>query len=132
MLKSYLLSKFFNISSTSLLNNQSTFLNMSSINKFINFNFQSNLLLENNNNYYDNTFFKKNQTISTSDNSIRISNLIKNINNNYSLNSLNQVVLYPNSTSLINDDSDKKKTHYPFYKLFNTKLDKNDFNNKVF
>ena len=117
------------LSSTSLLNNQSTFLNMSSINKFINFNFQSNLLLENNNNYYDNTFFKKNQTISTSDNSIRISNLIKNINNNYSLNSLNQVVLYPNSTSLINDDSDKKKTHYPFYKLFNTKLDKNDFNN---
>ena len=81
------------LSSTSLLNNQSTFLNMSSINKFINFNFQSNLLLENNNNYYDNTFFKKNQTISTSDNSIRISNLIKNINNNYSLNSLNQVVL---------------------------------------
>jgi hypothetical protein len=117
------------LSSTSLLNNQSTFLNMSSINKFINFNFQSNLELENNDNYYNNSFFKKNQNISTSDNSLRVSNLIKNINHNYSLNSLNQTVLYPDSTSLINDDSDKKKTQYPLYKLFNAKLSKNDFNN---
>lgn len=117
------------LSSSALLNNQSTFLNMSSLAKFINFNFQSTLSQQNIESYYDNNFFKKNEVITTSDNSIRVSNLIKNINTSYSLDSLNKFMLYPNSSSLINDDSDKKKITYPVYKLFNAKLNQNDFNN---
>ena len=117
------------LSSTSLLNNQSTFLNMSSVNKFINFNFKSNLNVQNTENYYNYSFFKKTPSSHLTDNSLRISNLIKNVNTSYSLDSLNKAFLYPNSISLINDDSDKKKINYPIYKLFNNKLDKNDFNN---
>jgi hypothetical protein len=46
-----------------------------------------------------------------------------------SLNFFNKSLLYPNYLSLINDDSDKKKINFPIYKIFNTKLNKNNFYN---
>jgi hypothetical protein len=102
---------------------------MSSVAKFINFNFQSTLSQQNIGSYYDNNFLKKNETTYVSDNSNRIANLIKNTNMSPSSYSLNKFISYPNSLSLINDDSDKKKTSYPAHKLFNSKLNQNDFNN---
>jgi heme/copper-type cytochrome/quinol oxidase subunit 2 len=117
------------LSSNALLNNQSTFVNMNSINKFINFNFQNNLSNSSFSNYYDNNFFKKLDNSSSSSQSLRLSNLINNINAPSPIHSLNKTILYPNYLSLINDDSDKKKTNYPIYKLFNNKLNKNNFYN---
>lgn len=117
------------LSSMSLLNNQSTFLNMSSINKFITFNFQSNFLNSNNSSYFDNNFFKKPSSTNFSSNFLRISNILNNSNTDDSLNPFIKNLIYSNSENLINDDSDKKKINYPFYKLFNNKLNNNNFIN---
>jgi hypothetical protein len=117
------------LSSSSLLNNQSTFLNMTSVNKFINFNFQSNLNTASMDNYYDNSYFKKLPNSTMSNQSLRLMNLINDSNVSQSTYSLNKNILYPSYSTLINDDSDKKKINYPIYKLFNNKLNKNDFYN---
>jgi hypothetical protein len=117
------------LSSSSLLNNQSTFLNMTSVNKFINFNFQSNLNTASMDNYYDNSYFKKLPNSTMSNQSLRLMNLINDSSISQSTYSLNKNILYPSYSTLINDDSDKKKINYPIYKLFNNKLNKNDFYN---
>ena len=117
------------LSSSSLLNNQSTFLNMTSVNKFINFNFQSNLNTASMDNYYDNSYFKKLPNSTMSNQSLRLMNLINDSSSSQSTYSLNKNILYPSYSTLINDDSDKKKINYPIYKLFNNKLNKNDFYN---
>ena len=117
------------LSSNALLNNQSTFLNMTSVNKFINFNFQNTLSDSSNNNYYGNNYFKKIINSSESDQFIRVNSLINNVNVSKSTHLLKKNVLYPGYASLINDDSDKKKTNYPVYKILNNKLDKNNFYN---
>lgn len=117
------------LSSMALLNNQSTFLNMTSLNKFINFNFQLNNLSFDTHSYYGNSFFKKNTSTNLSNDSIRIFNLLKTLQNNSSINPFTKNLLYSNLENLINDDSDKKKINYPFYKLFNNRLNKFNFIN---
>lgn len=120
------------LSSNSLLNNQSTFLNMNSINKFVNFNFQTNFSTQTFDTYYSNNFLTKTQFYNSAYDLNRISNIIKTTNPDYNLFSLTKTISYPNLISLVNDDSDKKKINNPLYKLFNNKLNKNDlinFNN---
>ncbi len=117
------------LSTSSLLNNQSTFLNMNSLNKFINFNFKNSEFHKNSSSSYNQNFFKKNNNITLSNDSLHLSNLFKSLHSSYELNSLNKSLLYPNFISLINDDSDKKKLNFPMYKLFNNKLGNNSFHN---
>ncbi len=111
------------VSSKALLNNQSTFLNLTSVNKFINFNVKNNLTVGNTSKLsYNNAFFNK-----TNNNLIKIDEL--RLNSYFNSKLINNLISYSNFISNINDDSDKNKIHYPIYKLFNKKLQKNYFYN---
>lgn len=118
------------LSSTSILNNQSTFLNMSSVNKFINFNFKNSTNIFNKSNLLNNNalFKKYNNANNQSFNSYLI-NTFNNTHLNDNLFFLNNSLSYSNFISSINDDSDKPKLNYPIYKLFNNKLKKNNYYN---
>lgn len=118
------------LSSNALVNNQSTFLNLKSANKLINFNFKKNLNYENSSTSFNNlTFFKKNNNSNLNNSSLRISNVFNSFHYNNDLNFLNNSLNYSNFISSINDNSDKNKIQYPIYKFFNLKLKKNNFFN---
>lgn len=118
------------LSSNSILNNQTTFLNLNSINKFVNFNFNNNINYSNKVNQFNNySFFKKINNVNLSNFILRTNNIFfKNYFNN-DLIFLNNSLSYNNFISSINDNSDKNKINYPIYKLFNNKLKKNHFYN---
>ncbi len=118
------------LSSNALLNNQSTFLNLSSVNKFINFNFKNKIdNLNKLSNNYNFTYFKKINNSSLNSNSNHIISIFNNSSFNDNLFFLNNSLFYSNFISLINDNSDKNKLTYPIFKLFNDKLKKNDLYN---
>lgn len=117
------------LSSSSLLNNQSSFLNMSSLNKLTNLNFKNSEFHKSNSPTYGHDFLKKNNNVALSSNSLRLNNLFNELHSQSSLNFFNKTLLYPNHLSTINDNSDKKKINFPMYKLFNSKLNKNNLYN---
>jgi hypothetical protein len=119
------------LSSTNLLNNQSTFLNLNSVNKFINFNFKNQTVVsDKSSNYTNSSFFKKNNNSDLNSFSLRLNNVFNNESMNNDLFYLNNSISYSNFISSINDDTDKAKLAQPIYKLFNKKLlKKNDFYN---
>lgn len=118
------------LSANSTFNNQSTFLNLNSVNKFVNFNFKNNINFEIKTNQSNNlNFFKKNNNLSTTSNSLRINNIFNKLHSDNNLNFFNNSLSFSNFISSINDNSDKPKLNYPMYKLFNTKLKQNKFYN---
>jgi hypothetical protein len=117
------------LSTSSLLNNQSTFLDLKSVNKIINFNYKSNILKNNqnnslnkNNNYFKN-YFKKTSNSNFSNDVSRINFVLNYFNDKSSLKLIN-LFNYSNIISSINDSTEKKKITYPIYKIFNKKLNK--------
>jgi len=118
------------LSANSTFNNQSTFLNLNSVNKFVNFNFKNNINFEIKTNQSNNlNFFKKNNNLSTTSNSLRINSIFNKLHSDNNLNFFNNSLSFSNFISSINDNSDKPKLNYPMYKLFNTKLKQNKFYN---
>lgn len=112
------------LSASSLLNNQSTFLDLKSVNKIVNFNYKTNVIESTRNNTDSYSFLKKNNNSELSNDSSRIYSIFNQLNN--SLNSsnyrLNKFLSYTNIISSLNDKT-KNKILYPIYKIFNTKLD---------
>lgn len=119
------------LSTNSILNNHATFLDLNSVKKIINFNFQNNYdsLRTNQIQFYN--FFKK-QNISSFDNkSLRINYLFNMFFKSSNTQSLAKMSEYNKFISLINDNSDKKKLNYPIVKLFNKRFKKANFYNLV-
>ncbi len=118
------------LSSQALINNQSTFFNLNSVNKFVNFNFKNNLSYKTNlNNLLNLNYFKKINNLSVNSSFFNLSNVFNKMYlSDFSIN-LNNSLFYSNFISNINDNSDKPKINYPFNKLFNSKLKKNNFFN---
>jgi len=118
------------LSSQALINNQSTFFNLNSVNKFVNFNFKNNLSYKTNlNNLLNLNYFKKINNLNVNSSFFNLSNVFNKMYlNDFSIN-LNNSLIYSNFISNINDNSDKPKINYPFNKLFNSKLKKNNFFN---
>ena len=118
------------LSSSAILNNQSTFLNYNSLNKFINFNIKNKSSLFSNSQPFQSLLhFQKPQNNSSNYNAIRVENLLNPLSPKSSLNFFNNSSLYPSHLSALNDNSDKAKSKLPIYKLFNLKFKKNNFFN---
>lgn len=117
------------LSTSALLNNQSTFLNLKSANKFINFNFKNNYNINQTlNQQYENNMFKYNNYSNINISSLKVNNFLNKFNITDSSSFLNNSILYPSYLNLINNNSDKFKSTYPLYKLFNAKLKTHSFN----
>lgn len=118
------------LSSQAILNNQSTFLNLSSVNKFINTNYKNNFSYSTNSvNFFDLNYFKKPYNNFLNNSSISLNKVFTSFYDNQSLSNLNNSLIYSNFISSINDNSDKSKINYPIYKLFNDKFKKNTYFN---
>lgn len=118
------------LSTKAAFNNQSTFFNLSSVNKIINFNFNSTTNVFSKTNTSQNlNFFRKLNNLKFETNSLRLNPLFNQYFNNTNLNSYGNIVFFNKFMSLINDNSDKKNVHYPIYKLFNLKFKKKIFGN---
>jgi len=117
------------LSTSALLNNQSTFLNLKSANKFINFNFKNNYNINQTlNQQYENNMFKYNNYSNIDISSLKVNNFLNKFNITDSSSFLNNSILYPSYLNLINNNSDKFKSTYPLYKLFNAKIKTHSFN----
>jgi hypothetical protein len=116
------------LSSSSLINNQSTFLNLNSVSKIINFNYKTNIIKNTENDFSGYNYFKKNNNSHLNVDSLRIQSIFNKLNNF----KLNNPIIYPNTLSLFNDDSDKKKITYPINKIFNNKFSKVNLNNTTY
>ena len=105
----------------SIFNNYSTFFNLNSVNKLVNFNFNNSFqsFSKSINNYNLTNFFKKTNNSNLNNQFLRINNFFFKYSNSFELNNLNNFSSYSNILNLINDDTDKKKTNYPIFKLFN-------------
>jgi hypothetical protein len=112
------------LSTSSLLNNQSTFLDLKSVNKIVNFNYKTNITENTRNNLDSYSFLKKNNNSVLSNDSSRIYSIFNQLNNFDNSNNyrLNKFFSYTNVISSLNDKT-KNKILYPIYKIFNTKLD---------
>jgi len=112
------------LSTSSLLNNQSTFLDLKSVNKIVNFNYKTNITENTRNNLDSYSFLKKNSNSVLSNDSSRIYSIFNQLNNFDNSNNyrLNKFFSYTNVISSLNDKT-KNKILYPIYKVFNTKLD---------
>jgi heme/copper-type cytochrome/quinol oxidase subunit 2 len=119
------------LSSSSLLNNQSSFLNLKSINKISNFNFKNSIFNNNLNDSISYNYYKKSSNSNLLSDSSRIYSFFKQLSNSNEYR-LNKFLFYSNFISSINV-STKNKLVYPIYKIFNSKLDNfvefNNFNN---
>jgi hypothetical protein len=110
------------LSTNALLNNQSTFLDFNSVNKFINFNFKNNLKPGTTmNNVYKPNLFKKYSNEELTSASLYLSYLLYVTSPQHEKGSLNATLSYSDYLSSINDNSDKPKTHYPVYTFFHPK-----------
>lgn len=119
------------LSSNAILNNQSTFLNLKSANKLINFNFNNKLKLNSSlNNNTNSYFFEKTKTFNNEINFLNFEKITDKFIKKDNSNSLKNFLNYSNLVSSLNDNSDKKKINQPIYKLFNDKLtNSNNLNN---
>lgn len=124
------------LSTKASFNNQSTFFNLNSAKKVINFNLNFSSIFDNKANSFNNSnYFQKANTLNIEPNSSRIGNEFSKYFFNSNLNSYTNTVHFNKLTSIINDNSDKKNIHYPIFKLFNekfkNKLVKGDLNKSV-
>ena len=117
-------------SSNALLNNQSTFLDLKSVNKLINFNINNDIILnESSTNTNNFNFFKKINNINSpllNLNSNLVFDQFESLSEKKNLKNLNN---YPNLLSSLNDDSDKKKLTQPVHKLLNLQFPNTNLNN---
>ena len=111
------------LSSSSLINNQSTFLDLKSVNKIANFNYKNNIIKSDSTSLTHTSYLKKNNNSGLSNDANRIQSIFKQLNNSNDYR-LEKFFSYSNIISSINDKT-KNKILYPVYKLFNFKLDKN-------
>lgn len=118
------------LSSKSISNSNATFFNLNSVDKLLKFNWQtqSNLFTTFNGLTFFN-FFKKISNNSLSFNLVKLNTLFEKIFPNPSYSYWNKIHSYPSLLETINDDSDKKKLHYPIYKIFNLYNKKINMNN---
>jgi len=111
------------LNNSALLNHSTTFYNLKSIDKYLNYNNKADTSMFSNYNgdeLFD--FFKKNQT-NVSDSAIFTKNkIITNVNPDSNLKMISFFSFYPNTFSFFNNDSDKKKLKFPIYKMFNNNL----------
>lgn len=130
----YGLKRQHNLTSTAASTNiNSTFLDSTSMDKFLNYNLQYNQNSKKTNLFNQdlNLLIKKNNL----DNSSSMFNVLKTLfedSNVYSSDTLKLLVSYPNLIKEIGDNSDKKIMQYPLRKLLNSKLYRNTLNNKDF
>lgn len=114
----------------SLLNSNTTFLDVNSINKLLFLNYQNNAKFESTVSNNANSFFFFNKTADFNNNfqSAFVSNVFKTYFNNLNATSANNFFLYTNLTSLINNDSDEKKINNALFAVFNDRyFDENLF-----
>jgi len=118
------------LSSNALLNNQSTFLDIRSANKLVNFNFKneldSNTSVTNNDNF---NFFKKITNVKNSLSNLNFLSIVEKFETSFEKNNYKNIITYPNLISSLNDNSDKKKITQPIYKLLNSSVTNSNFNN---
>lgn len=119
------------LSSSSIFNNQATFMNLNSINKLIAFNFnnsQSNSTKINNFNSL--LFFKKHSNSGITNTTFLLNDFLNKKFSYLENTNFKNFTSFSNYLNLINDDTDKKKIVNPIYKFFNKKyLKKNNINN---
>jgi len=108
------------VSSKSVLNNFSTFLNMRSVDKIFNFNWhvRSNICETFTGVLFAN-YFKQLKSTSLVFDTVRFNSLINSLVSFNPTSCWNKLYFYPSIVEIINNDSDKKKIHQPIYKLFN-------------
>ena len=114
----------------SLLNSNTTFLDVNSINKLLFLNYQNNAKFESTVSNNANSFFFFNKTADFNNNfqSAFVSNVFKTYFTNLNATSANNFFLYTNLTSLINNDSDEKKINNALFAVFNDRyFDENLF-----
>jgi len=118
------------LSSNALLNNQATFLDLNSVNKFINFNFKNNLKINSGiTQNYKPSLFKKYSNEELTSASLYLSYLLHVTSPQHEKSSLNTTLSYADYISSINDNTDKPKSHYPMYTFFHPKHKRYKFNN---
>jgi hypothetical protein len=108
------------LSTKSILNNNSTFFSLKSVNKFLNFNFKFNK--SSSYSFNNQTFlnlFQKNNNSGLVSSSQKLNTFFNKFSFNTSLKLFSNYSLNTNALSLINDNSDKKDISYPMYKIFN-------------
>lgn len=114
------------LTSKAILNNQTTFINLSSFNKIVNFNYKNDLKF--NNNYIPSQALyllkKPSNKDSLTNDSLKTLNLFTSNFLNQNLIFFKNYVNYNKNLDFFNDNSDKKKTKYPFFKMFNLKINK--------
>jgi len=111
------------LNNSALLNHSTTFYNLKSIDKFLNYNNKTDTSMFSNYNGDELfNFFKKNQTNVSDSNIFTKNKIITNVNPDSNLKMISFFSFYPNSFSFFNNDSDKKKLKFPIYKMFNNNL----------
>ena len=123
------------VSSKSISNNFSTLLNLKNVEKFLNYNYNSQIKL--NQTFIGNlsiNFFKSKNTLSNL-NTPLLNNAIFSFYNNEFVATLNKFLNYPSMFEIINNNSDKKKLKHPVLKIFSfpvkkQKLTTDNFLNK--
>jgi len=118
-------------SSSATTNTFSTFLDKSSMDKFLSHNLQFNTGNSITNDLTANfNLLSKKHNLSSSITNTNKLNLLFQQNNSFNNTYLKIISLYPNINQEMNDDSDKKTFHYPLRKLFNNKLSNNGLFNR--
>jgi hypothetical protein len=118
------------LSANALLNNQSTFLDFNSVNKFINFNFKNTLKTSTPVSYtYKPNLLRKYSNEELTSASLYLSYLLYVTAPQHERSSLNTTLTYADYISSINDNTDKTKTHYPVQTFFHPKHRRYKFNN---
>jgi hypothetical protein len=119
-------------SSSATTNTFSTFLDKLSMNKFLSHNLNVSIINHNTTDLTSNfNLLSKNVNDSFNINNINTISLLFQNNNQFNSNHLQTLLLYPNLTQEMNDDSDKKMFNYPLRKLLNNKLTNNNLIDKT-
>lgn len=115
------------LSSYSVFNNQSTFLNLKSADKLIRFNLNNAFdNLNKINKYNSSLFFQKKSNSNLTNNILKLNENFTKASFNSDGSNFSNFSNYLNYLNLINDDSDKKNLSNPIKKVFNEKFYKNN------
>jgi hypothetical protein len=118
------------LNNSALLNNTSTFYNLKSVDKFLQFNYKNKNTMFSEYNGFNLFNFSSKPTLHDNNSSLHFKNkTLTELNPNQNLKMLPFFLFYPNSLSLFNDDSDKKKIKFPLYKIFNNLILQNNYHN---
>ena len=117
------------LSSKTLINSNTALLDLNSVNRLVNFNFKSNISKASlgNSSFFSTPSLSSNQIFDNKFDSLFRKNFMSQ-----QLASFTNFSTYFDFINKINADSDKKKTPYSLFKLFNKKLIKSDYLSKQY